>query len=203
MNVSLAKLAVVLVIGLAITGCSKGSHSSKRQASAADGVQLVSAIDYSLFADEHLADCVRATGAEDTNLQLLDCTDKNISSLDGIEQFNDLRVLIVPQNHIQNVQPLAALPQLAHVDVSSNELNNLSGLEKLQHLTLLDGSNNRLGDASALRGAKSLKRLYLNTNHLQDLAFVSDLSALENLDAENNPRKGLPSLPRSVQTYRL
>ena len=46
-----------------------------------------------------LADCVRATGAEDTNLQLLDCTDKNISSLDGIEQFNDLRVLIVPQNH--------------------------------------------------------------------------------------------------------
>lgn len=203
MNVSLTKLAVVLVIGLAITGCSKGSHSSKRQALAADGVQLVSAIDYSLFDDENLAECVRATGATDTNLHLLDCTDKDISSLEGIEQFSDMQVLLVAQNRIQDVQPLAALPELAHLDISSNELDNLAGLENLTKLNMLDGSHNRLDDASALSGAKSLKRLYLNTNRLQDLAFVSDLSALENLDAENNPRKGLPSMPRSIQTYRL
>lgn len=202
MKQSLAKLALILIAGVVITGCSNGGSANASHQSAGNVNKAVTAIDFDLFDDQALADCVRDTGYTTTDMQNLSCPNKGIQSLDGIEQLTHLIALDLSQNYLQDLQPLETFTSLTFLDVSQNRLTSLAGLEGLTQLVELNSSNNQLSDASSLGQLKNLKRVYVSNNQLHDLAFASTTS-LQNLDAQNNPRQSLPRLPQSIQTYRL
>lgn len=206
MNASLLKFAVSVLAGALITGCSSGSSSQSAQSKSTDLPVAfdVKSVDFSLITDENLANCIKENGITDTGAQTLVCEAKSIESLEGIEQFTNLRVAKLGQNNIQNTQPLASLVRLVALDVSNNRLQTLAGVDKLAELYKLNVNNNKLSDADNLKALKQLKRLYISNNELQNLAFVSQLDSLENLDAENNQTSNsFPSLPMGIQTFTI
>ena len=210
MNASLIKFAVAVLASVVITGCGGGTsaNNSAQQDSPVLSDELPVAITYekinfSAITDENLANCIKENEITHTGVQVLVCADKDIQSLDGIEQFSNLRVVYLSNNNIQNIQPLTKLPKLFSLDVSNNKLQSLNGLESLSVLNKLNVSSNKLTDADVLQEVKSLKKLYISNNQLQSLAFITRLNSLENLDAEGNQRSGLPTLPTGIKTFNI
>src|SRR5690554_4069679 len=210
MNASLIKFAVAVLASVIITGCGGGSsaNNSAQQDSPVLSDELPVAITYekinfSAITDENLANCIKENEITHTGVQVLVCADKDIQSLDGIEQLSNLRVVDLNQNKIRNIQPLAKLGRLVSLDISSNDLKSLNGLDELSELYWLNVSNNQLADAELLQNLKKLKSLYIRNNALQSLTFVSSLESLENLDAENNQRSSLPKLPSGIKTFNI
>lgn len=210
MNASLIKFAVAVLASVVITGCGGGTsaNNSAQQDSPVLSDELPVAITYekinfSAITDENLANCLKENEITHTGVQVLVCADKDIQSLDGIEQFSNLRVVNLSQNNIRTIQPLAKLKRLFALDISANKLEDLNGIEQLPKLNKLNANNNQLASADSLQELKNLKRLYISNNQLQSLSFVSSLESLENLDAENNQRSSLPKLPSGIKTFNI
>lgn len=141
----------------------------------------------------------------------VDASNQGVTSLDGVEHFTKLQVLVLNGNPglnitAANVQamsgltalglanceltaiiwPLSELKQLTSLDLSFNDLTDISQVTHLTALTELNLSmNENLEDITALRGLTGLKSLYLNSTGVTDLAALSGLTALELLDIEN------------------
>lgn len=206
MSASLIKFAVAVLASAVITGCGGSSANNSSDQKSSDlpvAVTTFQSVDFSKVTDENLVNCINENGITHTGVQTLICADKNIQSLDGIEQFSNLRVINLSQNKIKNTQPLAQLKRLYSLDVSGNNLEVLSGFEELTALNKLNVNNNQLASADSLQELKNLKRLYISNNQLQSLAFVSYLGSLENLDAENNLHSSIPRLPAGIKTFSI
>jgi hypothetical protein len=97
------------------------------------------------FIDAQLESCVlEATGAKRTLADFeavvsLDCQERNIVSLDGIETLISLEELNLASNTISDITPLAGLASLSGLDIADNTISDLSpltGLSSLEYLWL-------------------------------------------------------------------
>ena len=167
------------------------------------------------FADANLEQLVRELldhptemGAV-TNVQLreiieLDATGRDIQRLDGIEHMKSLRILILEDNYIRDLTPLASLKRLVTLNLRNNHITSLEGINfqavldlPLQHLSLrhnvlrhADGTQTRLSDISMLADLTMLTRLELRDNHISDITPLAGLTQLEVLDISQNPLDG-------------
>src|SRR5690554_6610945 len=208
MSASLIKFAVAVLASAVITGCGGGGTSAtitteQKSIYLPFAVNSVQSVDISSISDENLANCIKENEITHSGVQVLVCADKDIQSLDGIEQLSNLRVVNLSQNNIRTIQSLAKLKRLFALDISANKLEDLNGIEQLPKLNKLNANNNQLASADSLQELKNLKRLYISNNQLQSLSFVSSLESLENLDAENNQRSSLPKLPTGIKTFNI
>src|SRR5690554_7028158 len=165
MSASLIKFAVAVLASAVITGCGGGGGSSASNTTEQKNNELpvavnaVQSVDFSSISDENLANCIKENEITHSGVHVLVCADKDIQSLDGIEQLSNLRVVDLNQNKIRNIQPLAKLGRLVSLDISSNDLKSLNGLDELSELYWLNVSNNQLADAELLQNLKKLKSL--------------------------------------------
>ena len=79
------------------------------------------------FADSNLASCVTTAQAtyglaSAISLTVLDCPNKSISNLSGIEALTNLVLLNLSRNSIVNVTPVASLVNLSQLDLSNNHI---------------------------------------------------------------------------------
>jgi hypothetical protein len=122
------------------------------------------------------------------NLQTLRLLRNNISSISVVAEMTDLEELVLNNNRIGDLTPVAGLTKLWHLDVHDNhavtDVSPLAGLTNLERLVL---RGNLITDITPLAGLSKLRDLYLEDNHISDISPLLDLPPLELLNLEDNP----------------
>jgi uncharacterized repeat protein (TIGR02543 family) len=134
------------------------------------------------------------------NITLLDASNKEITSLDGIEYLRNLTFLNLGSNKIEDISPLKNLKNLKDLNLSNN---GITDLEKVNFnsisdisINVLNLSNNitgvddnsciRLSDISLLGQFTSLEELYLRENSIEDISSLINLGNLKIIDLREN-----------------
>jgi hypothetical protein len=76
----------------------------------------------------------------------LDCSLKNLTSLEGIEKLINLRYLYCYRNNLTNLNEMKNLINLKELHCSFNNLTNLNGIENLTNLKYLRCDNNNFSN---------------------------------------------------------
>ena len=128
---------------------------------------------------------------EAKKIEVVSIKDQNISSLDGIQYFNNLRKInyyedwsINNSNGISDLTPLIKLNKLEVLNLEENNISNIKPLTKLKQLKELNLSSNYIEDFSPFEEMISLKRLDLSNTKLKNINSLSNLRKLEELDLE-------------------
>ncbi|MBS0125390.1 leucine-rich repeat domain-containing protein [Thetidibacter halocola] len=110
---------------------------------------------------------------------------KSISALDPLRHFTSLQELLLFDNNISDITPIANLRHLINLSLGSNKLTqvpqvNASGLKTLYL------SNNRIVQTHALTSYPGLQKLNLSDNLIQQTSHIVPLSQLTYLNLMNN-----------------
>ena len=125
------------------------------------------------------------------------------ADLTGIERFAALRSLILTNNYIMDIQPLAALTELEELDLYSNHISDISPLASLAALRTLDIEHNTVSDISALGACTQLKELQLGFNEICDISPLASCTQLSVLELENNAIDDVSALESLTGLTRL
>ncbi len=148
-----------------------------------------------IFTDKNLKNCIaeHLKKEDDTileheipELKELDCSSKDISSLEGIEQLTDLEVLDLSYNNFKAFKELTKLDKLKELDLSGNNLLEITDLKNIQSVTTLRLSDTKFKDFTTVASLENLKVLYLNENSLTDISQLSAMKNLGELYLKNN-----------------
>lgn len=98
-----------------------------------------------------------------TDLQALDLGHQAITDISVIgEYLKDLRILILADNRVSDLSPLANLPHLHYFEIFVNQVTDLTPLAKCRELVDLNISYNyRLSDITPILDLPLLERLWL------------------------------------------
>lgn len=149
---------------------------------------------------------------------------QQVQDLSGIEQFQYLKELSLPNSRLKTLEPLSHLKRLEKLNLAASQiidirplkgLKNLRSLNlssnsviiteeftKFEELYLLNLSNNGIRDLSELQFCKNIQSLDLSKNKITDIAALSNLDKLEFLNLSNNQIKDVTPLSKLV-TKRL
>jgi len=173
------------------------------------------------FTDAQLEACVReALGYDKGNakkqdllpadlkgLTDLQCPDRAITDLTGLEHAVDLQHLSLWENDVAAIAALASLTKLTSLQLGENKIRDLSPLAKLDKLERLGLAQNKIDDLTALAKLTGLRWLNLDNNPLdaQDLGRLAGLAQLRWLTVEGTKTQGAaplkPLADRGTQVY--
>ncbi|GAA1396769.1 leucine-rich repeat domain-containing protein [Luteococcus peritonei] len=125
------------------------------------------------------------TGADLQQLTSLNCQDRSIRSLAGLEQARNLTSLDLSRNQVASLEPLRGITGLRRLWIPSNQVTSLQPLAGLTGLTELRASSNALTSLSGLP-ARALVDLAVDDNRLTTLEGVDGASSLVTLEASLN-----------------
>lgn len=140
------------------------------------------------LADSSLEAAVRAALAQETgdllaeeaeSLEELDASGQGITDVTGIEQLTNLRVLVLRDNEIADVSPLAGLQRLRYLDLDNNAIDDVAALAEIDSLEGLVLDHNEVSDPTPLRGLEHLKSLGLKDNPIDWETHGEFASAME------------------------
>lgn len=121
------------------------------------------------FLDANLEACVLSQASPDTpvsSVTSLNCEDRGISQLDGLEHFTSLTFLALTFNSIVDVSPLETLTSLVILKLSLNDIVDVGPLAALVNLQELWLAQNEILVGTVLSPLTNLYLLYLNGNKL-------------------------------------
>ena len=98
-----------------------------------------------------------------------------------------MNVLLLSENQISDLTPLAGLTHLIALSLNQNQVADLAPLSGLTLLSDLSLEKNQITDLSALAGMNKLKHLYLADNQVRDLSALKGMDSLQTLDLTGNP----------------
>ena len=160
-----------------------------------------------LFPDPELESCVREaiekpsgeiTVRDVSYLTHLECQDRNIENIDGIENLKALTKLSLWENQITDITPLKKLTRLTWLQLGNNDIEDISPLRKLKDLTRLGLAINNIQDIKVIKHLTDLKWLNLDNNGLEDgdLTSLIKLERLTWLTLEHNKLTSISGLSR-------
>ena len=112
--------------------------------------------------------------------------DAGISDLTGLGAATALDEVILAENEISLLWPLAGLSNLRHLSVTENRVRDLSPLAHLPRIDILDLAVNEIDDVSPLAGLTTLRYLSLDENDVEDLSPLRSLTRMQLLYLSNN-----------------
>ena len=155
-----------------------------------------------------LADEIPLTQADMLQLNRLEARNSQIKHLTGLEYATNLIRIILPDNEISDLTPLARLMRLEYlwfwgnpisdllplmnltalkrIDLARGQISDISPLANLTQLTSINLRYNHIEDISALTNLNQLTELRLNSNRIVDVSPLANLTLLEHLEIRNN-----------------
>lgn len=153
-----------------------------------------------------------------SNLMMIDLSNRNMNSLDGIEIFSNIYTIDISNNNIKDLTPLTKIKTLTNIYASNNQIKDVSvlkniekkseyasleldlsnnpyvtGFDKLTNLTILDISNCKIKDLSSLQNCTNLMSLVV-----KDTPGITGLDKLpESLSTLNLTNCNLDKLPQA------
>ena len=119
-------------------------------------------------------------------LEHLDCIDEGISSIDGIQLFENLKTLSLWENGIDDLAPLEGLTGLIWLELGNNDIRDLDPIANLTALERLGLSSNRVSDIEVLSNFQQLQWLNLDDNGIDNVDALAELHELTWLTIEHN-----------------
>jgi len=98
----------------------------------------------------------------------LDCHDKDLTNLDGIENLINLRWLTCSKNNLINLKGIENLINLKALFCSNSNLTTLEGIENLINLRTLVCSDNNLTTLEGIENLISLQELHCWNNNFSE-----------------------------------
>ena len=126
-----------------------------------------------------------------------------VTNLQGIEAFLNLRELNAGFNAISDISILSGLTELRKLELGGNAISDigpLAGLWKLEDLTLF---GSRISDISPLSGHSALRRLHLGNNPVSDIDALTGLTKLTELYMGGCGIQDISPLAGRTDMYRL
>lgn len=156
------------------------------------------------------------------SIEVLDLSNQNLTSIEGLEYFTNLKEVNLSQNLLTDASSLSKLENLVTVNLSFNQLeslnligenikvlnleanrfNSIDFVQMMPKLKTLNMRANDVVDLSPLAGHKKLKSLNIRGNQVKLLEPLKSIGTLQDLNARNNqilliePIKELPLTKR-------
>ena len=144
------------------------------------------------FKDENLKSAILS----DMKIRrLIDLAAKEITEDDALK----VRKLDLSNNGIQSIEGIENFKNLKSLNLVYNQISDLSPLAKLTNLTKLYLAYNNISDISALASLPELTDLTLEKNQVSDLTPLAGLTNLTQIDTRNQP---VTSQPKSSKVDR-
>lgn len=124
----------------------------------------------------------------------IDCSNKKITNLSGLEEFIALSQINCSKNEITSLDPVKNLTKLTLIDCHNNPLRRLPDLSGLNNLSYLWCSACQLDSVLDLSSNLMLSTLNCYDNQISEIKGLGQLSNLVNLNCWNNLLKTLPDL---------
>ena len=116
------------------------------------------------------------TRQEMERLKGLDCSQREIADLTGLEHAIHLRWLNAWGNPISDLSPLTHLTELRSLDLAGCHVSDITPLANLVKLMKLNLRVNRIVDVTPLASLTQLKELRINVNRIIDFSPLEGLS---------------------------
>ncbi|KAA0548449.1 hypothetical protein FZW96_07700 [Bacillus sp. BGMRC 2118] len=113
--------------------------------------------------------------------QILNLSNKNIESIEGLQYATNLQELALNWNQIQDISALANLTNLKKLYLDGNEITDLTPLMNLTNLDNLGLSMRTVTDIEPISHLTKLTYLNLSDHHVTDIHPLSNLTNLERL----------------------
>ena len=137
------------------------------------------------------------------NLKALVLSDNQIEDLSPIAESTILESLDLKQNNVSDISSLADMANLSALSLSGNAVTDLSPLADLAVLMSLDLQGNEVSDISSLAGVANLRFLGLRGNPVTDLSPLEGLEWLGQLDLAGTSVTDLSPLEQLARLTRL
>jgi len=112
----------------------------------------------------------------------IDCYNKQLTSLKGIENLSKLEFLYCSNNQLTSLKGIEQLTNLRRLYCSNNQLTSLKGIEKLTNLTNLSCNYNQLTSLEEIENLSNLIDLHcfnnLLTNQYKDYLKTLNINEL-------------------------
>lgn len=118
-------------------------------------------------------------------LNSLDISISKISDIRPLQDAKKLRVLIMHDNIITDVSPIAKLP-IRWLNISDNPIFDISPLSRMHTLETLWGARMDVSDIGSLSRMKNLKYVSLEQNSIRDVSVFSSIKTVEFLGLAKN-----------------
>lgn len=126
----------------------------------------------------------------------LDCSEKNIQTLEGIQYFTSLEVLKANNNQLTSIPDISGLKEITRIELTFNNLTTIPDLSNLTKLKTLFLYNNALTSLPDLSGNTALVQLIASNNFLTSLPELNNLVSLKKIDVGNNQITAIPSIDK-------
>lgn len=119
-----------------------------------------------------------------TKGRMMELTELNISnsmvtSLNGLEEAENLEILLARGVDVADLSPISSFENLEHLDMRDTRLpTDLSFLDPLQRLTHIDFQNTAVTDISSLQGKNTLTHINLRETDVTDIAALEGMTQL-------------------------
>lgn len=157
----------------------------------------------------------------------LDLSNKNLSSIDGIEIFNNVSNLNLSYNNIKDITPITKLKNVSTINLSNNNIKDVSALSNLNlknYYVNLDLSDNNIKDITPLSNLnaeffslnisnnnitgfeklENVTNLNISGCNVTDASCFKNFKKLTFLDISNTQGiKGLENLPEGLYDLNL
>jgi len=145
---------------------------------------------------------------EDANIplrdvELLDLSYNNITSLKGLEKFTNLKYLIIHHNKIKSLSGIEILVNLEFLDISHNKIKSIIEIKKLINLIHLNISKNKIKLLNGIEYLINLEKLCVNDNKIKSLKIIAKLNNLRFLDINNNKIKSVAWIEKLINLKNL
>ncbi|CAL6089062.1 leucine-rich_repeat domain-containing protein [Hexamita inflata] len=109
-----------------------------------------------------------------TQLLYLTLNDCDITQLDGLQQFQQLKKLELIQNtQLQSIKQVYSLLNLLSLTINDTNLTNLIGIKSLTNLKYIDLRNNCIVSIEPLKSLQHLKQVLIDNNIIQDMEHLT------------------------------
>ncbi|KAL0278399.1 UNVERIFIED_CONTAM: hypothetical protein PYX00_000229 [Menopon gallinae] len=121
-------------------------------------------------------------------LVFLDIYDNQLQKIEALDNFENLRVLLIGKNRLKKIEGLTSLTKLEVLDLHGNQISQVTGLNTLCDLKVLNLAGNQIRSIGPndLEGLISLQELNLRRNRLKKLLGFRSTLQLQKLFLSNN-----------------
>ena len=141
--------------------------------------------------DNNLKVCITSAvaGGDPSAVTELNCSNKAIYKLDGINYLPNLRKLVLNDNNITDLSPIQNLTQLTQLQVNNNLVKTFNFSNMI--LEVIQINSNYISDMSSLGLPTTIKTLLVNDNKIKGNVDLTRYTGIISLGLANNEITGI------------